>query len=787
MLKSTPYMYINLITLALLFFPACQHPMPHEPLKTQKKHPTQTTESKQEKTTTTHTKQTDALLTPPQPKQEEPTYTVHTTLPTPLQQCPPLDDIFISRALPKEHDQLTPKYDEMHEYNLIPSRKTHPKDSPFKLSRTQLVIPKSSPTLPHLLSWESTPDPSTSTTSGLIRARIKVKKSADFSILLSPVNTSAPQPAITFDGDQVFISLFHHDQLPTPLSSKSTIYNLKRRKELELIVTKHNQFIHLQLHDARNGVELISQSVTLNSPHTTPIKPTIALLSNHQSSPNTTLTHLGMRPLCTTKTTDTSDIPKPPRIFALLTPEDVDKATNLFTPRNTYEEGNNTLFEISQPQLEALFCHDISPQKLSTKIPWKALDPDYQSFHKTPVVQHPDTHAFYPSLSLKNPEMVTSLMQAMHDKHKDKTILKTIGYTHQNRPITAIAIANNLQPNDARPAILLNGAHHGDELLSTEIVFDAMHLLLENPDRDPRVEQWLDHFVIWLVPQVNPDGAHTFINIDYLQGRKNGRDHTPDTLTTDNPGVDLNRNYPFKWGFLGEEGSSSDPTSEYYRGPEAGSEPETQAIMTLAKEEVFAASISYHSGTVCIIAPYTIDHVPQPTINDAWALGNLLSKQMPKHPEGRYFKLLKNLYPVDGTDQDWLRANFGTNALLIETIRRPPRNRCDRLAAIQANRASYTIMLDRLLSGPSITGHVLTEDKKPVPNAELIIKEQELQNQEHWHTRPRDGLFFRTLIKPGTYTIIARAKGYNTLEQQVDVKKDHPTSLELTLKPSQQN
>ena len=43
-------------------------------------------------------------------------------------------------------------------------------------------------------------------------------------------------------------------------------------------------------------------------------------------------------------------------------------------------------------------------------------------------------------------------------------------------------------------------------------------------------------------------------------------------------GVDLNRNHSFKWGCCG--GSSSDPCGITYRGPQAASEPETQAFQT---------------------------------------------------------------------------------------------------------------------------------------------------------------------------------------------------------------
>jgi protein MpaA len=58
---------------------------------------------------------------------------------------------------------------------------------------------------------------------------------------------------------------------------------------------------------------------------------------------------------------------------------------------------------------------------------------------------------------------------------------------------------------------------------------------------------------LWLIPDVNPDGAarETRGNAD---------------------GVDLNRNFPFRWRHLGA------PGARYYSGPRRSSEPESRAI-----------------------------------------------------------------------------------------------------------------------------------------------------------------------------------------------------------------
>jgi hypothetical protein len=272
---------------------------------------------------------------------------------------------------------------------------------------------------------------------------------------------------------------------------------------------------------------------------------------------------------------------------------------------------------------------------------------------------------------------------------------------------------------------------------------------------------------------VNPDGIWALQHGNPRSPRKNGRPGPPGPspgpgTITRSDGVDLNRNYPFRWGFLAEKGSSSNPQSPYYRGPSAGSEPETQAMMRLADSEHFVASISYHTGNVTVLAPYTIDGVQSPTPNEAWTVAEQLVAGLPDHPQGRPWAVRKMIYPVDGTDQDFLRARFGTLALLVEGARKDTSNPDERHAIVLAARPLWVRLLDRYLDGPAVFGRVTDAAGNPAVAA-ISIDEIKTAEGETWTTRCRDGRFDRYLPAPGHYTVRAKVPGQPDVTREIDV------------------
>jgi protein MpaA len=127
---------------------------------------------------------------------------------------------------------------------------------------------------------------------------------------------------------------------------------------------------------------------------------------------------------------------------------------------------------------------------------------------------------------------------------------KRLGTSVKGRPIYAYRVGDP----DAKVTAVAMSTFHGNEPATRQILRSI---------RDGRKVRGID---LWLVPTINPDGLarHT---------RKNAR------------GVDLNRNFPWRWADL-------DGNYESGRGP--ASEPETRALMRFFEAVRPRFVVSFH-------------------------------------------------------------------------------------------------------------------------------------------------------------------------------------------------
>ena len=190
-------------------------------------------------------------------------------------------------------------------------------------------------------------------------------------------------------------------------------------------------------------------------------------------------------------------------------------------------------------------------------------------------------------------------------------------------------------------------------------------------------------------------------------------------------------------------------------------------MMSLAERERFVTSLSYHMGNLALLVPYTTGDAEDPVPNEAWLVAEGLIRDL-SHPQGQ-MKVRHSIYAVQGTDQDWLRHQHGTVAILVEgALWPPPTGQDPRKGLIDATRPIWQRLLDRIINGPTLTGTVVDSSGHPL-NMSVNLAEVELRASESWTTRPRDGSFVRILPYPGEYTVRIDGPGVSPVVERVTV------------------
>lgn len=187
--------------------------------------------------------------------------------------------------------------------------------------------------------------------------------------------------------------------------------------------------------------------------------------------------------------------------------------------------------------------------------------------------------------------------------HPDLTKVVSIGKTLKGQDILALKLSKGAKKSKdgSKPAVLYMSNQHAREWITPEMNRRLLHHYLDHYGKDRRITKLVNTTELWFVLSVNPDGYDfTHAADGRRQWRKNLRDNNGDGKITSGDGVDLNRNFSYKWGY-DNEGSSPAPASETYRGSGPMSEPETRAIDRFQKRIGFTYGINYHSAAELIL------------------------------------------------------------------------------------------------------------------------------------------------------------------------------------------
>ena len=218
---------------------------------------------------------------------------------------------------------------------------------------------------------------------------------------------------------------------------------------------------------------------------------------------------------------------------------------------------------------------------------------------------------------------------------------------------------------------------------------------------------------LWFVPVANPDGYdYTFTEGNRLW-RKNLRDNDGDGEITGFDGVDLNRNFPYRWGY-DNEGSSPVPTSETYRGPAPASEPETRALDGLMRRIGFAFLVNYHSAAELLL--YGIGwQVATPTPDDLLyetLAGDDANPAVPGYDPD----IAAELYTTNGETTEHAHNRYGTLAFTPEMAT------CETASAVDPDDAYEPEDCESIFIFPDSEALVQAEFEKNLPFALAVAQ-----------------------------------------------------------------
>jgi carboxypeptidase T len=251
--------------------------------------------------------------------------------------------------------------------------------------------------------------------------------------------------------------------------------------------------------------------------------------------------------------------------------------------------------------------------------------------------------------------------------HSTIARLFSIGRSYQGREIWAMEITAHLTDGTHPPGVLFDGLHHGLEHLSLEMPLAIMGWLLNGYGTSTSITHLIRSRDIFIVFEVNPDGAAYDIAGGHFHEWRKNRQPGPGGVI----GTDLNRNYDDHWGCCGLV--SSDPSSAYYKGPAPFSAPETQAIRDFVLSRVFGSrqqiqvAITFHSSGRLVMWPYGYTRAAIPS--DMTARDHSTFVALGKHMaalNGYTPEQASALYLDSGTARDWYYGKQGIFAFTFE-------------------------------------------------------------------------------------------------------------------------
>jgi hypothetical protein len=154
-------------------------------------------------------------------------------------------------------------------------------------------------------------------------------------------------------------------------------------------------------------------------------------------------------------------------------------------------------------------------------------------------------------------------------------------------PFTVRAIRIGETRDGSKTGVFAYSQEHAREWVTPLVAVETAERLLRNYQTDARTRTLVKDLDIFIIPSVNPDGAH-YSMYDRAFQRRNMTNHCDaafsDPLARGAWGVDVNRNFSVGSRLDGYDGASGSCVSDVYSGPSELSEPEARNEVWLTEQ-----------------------------------------------------------------------------------------------------------------------------------------------------------------------------------------------------------
>ncbi|MCF7913333.1 MAG: hypothetical protein K9M99_12450 [Candidatus Cloacimonetes bacterium] len=403
---------------------------------------------------------------------------------------------------------------------------------------------------------------------------------------------------------------------------------------------------------------------------------------------------------------------------------------------------------------------------------------NYRSYDEmyADLLNFSETYPEITSLSTLGPSMCHQYYLDGNDNYAD--------FQHE---IWCLKVSDNPELEEDEPNVFFASLIHARETISLEVVMTFMEEFFADYSSDPEIAEFVENNQIWFIPLINPDGYKLVHDELHLYHRKNMRDNNenglPDNSSDD--GVDMNRNFGYVWG---PNGTSSDPGSPLYNGPEAWSELEVQYLRDLIQSRKFWAGVTYHSQGEWVL--YPLGNLPGVCSYDHEIMGDLATEMaltIPRISSAGHYTPAQAVnfgYTCQGTMGDWSYSEERVFGYTIELANQYIPN--DPVPICEDNLEAFRVMLHRL-DNRVLTGHVTDPWGTPLVAAVNVIQVDEqagMTEVEPYRSGAIFGRYFRPLLT-GEYDVEFICEGYETeLYENLWVSEGGATEQDAILYPT---